>query len=690
MRPRRYPSSSSADHSPPSRRVGLAQAVAGERRAPPRRPPRAAGRTTISAPAAASSARRRRAAAAGRGWRRRSAPTGPRRAAGRARSTAIPGTPLTAAFARVASTEAASQSHASTGSQPSRAAAIASTPAAAAPVGERAVRLELEQQLEAQPRRVVRAGPERLAGVDHQVDAVAASGALPRRPDAQPAEAPAHVDRPVERLPALRPVVGDLARSRRRRARRPRRRARPAAPAARPARRRSRTRPRRRRLALLEPAGRELEQLGEHRLGVARARRGRRAGSCRLQHDRRPLAAHPALATRRSPCRANASATSSARAAGRRRRSAAPAARRAARGDRGQQVEREVARRRSAPTAAASRARLAACVRSRPRRWRRRCARSPRAASGIDLDRVDRPEAEPRRARRRGRRCRRPSRTARRRPRARAAARGRAGSSGACRRRTARRGRSRSRAVAVAARRLPRRPDPQPPRAAGHLDRRVELVPAALPAGRDVASASRRPARRRRARAASSSAGSSAARRVERRTRPRPSSARSPRRRRAAAAAARRAPTSACSRRTRIAEPARAGGPRHPARVTALELGEHALVLRAGCRPSSESASRSSRSRCSRLSLRGMTTLTCTCRSPVRPRCSGGRPRARSVIDLARLGAGGDLDRDVAVEARHLHRRAERRERGGDVDHRVEVLLRRARSARPRARGRRT
>ena len=43
--------------------------------------------------------------------------------------------------------------------------------AAAAPVGERAVRLELEQQLEAQPRRVVRAGPERLAGVDHHVDA---------------------------------------------------------------------------------------------------------------------------------------------------------------------------------------------------------------------------------------------------------------------------------------------------------------------------------------------------------------------------------------------------------------------------------------------------------------------------------------------------------------------------------------
>ena len=106
----------------------------------------------------------------------------------------------------------ASTSQASTGSKPSRAAAIASTPvpqpqSASAPAG-----LELEQQLEAQARRVVRAGAERLAGVDHEVDAVAVERRLPRRPHAQPPEAPAHVDRPVERLPALRPVVGDLAR----------------------------------------------------------------------------------------------------------------------------------------------------------------------------------------------------------------------------------------------------------------------------------------------------------------------------------------------------------------------------------------------------------------------------------------------------------------------------------------------
>ena len=51
------------------------------------------------------------------------------------------------------------------------------------------------------------------------------------------------------------------------------------------------------------------------------------------------------------------------------------------------------------------------------------------------------------------------------------------------------------------------------------------------------------------------------------------------------------------------------------------------------------------------------------------------RQAARAERDrLPRLRAGGDLDREVAVEARHLDGRAERGQRRGDVDHRVEVL----------------
>ena len=69
-----------------------------------------------------------------------------------------------------------------------------------------------------------------------------------------------------------------------------------------------------------------------------------------------------------------------------------------------------------------------------------------------------------------------------------------------------------------------------------------------------------------------------------------------------------------------------------------------------------------------------MTTLTCTWRSPVRPRPLGGRPRERQRDASPRLRAGRDLDREVALEARHLDRRAERGQRRGDVDHRVQVL----------------
>ena len=64
------------------------------------------------------------------------------------------------------------------------------------------------QQLEAEPRRVVRAGPERLAGIDDQVHQVVAGG-LPRRADVEPA---GDLDRPVELAPAVGPVVGDLGR----------------------------------------------------------------------------------------------------------------------------------------------------------------------------------------------------------------------------------------------------------------------------------------------------------------------------------------------------------------------------------------------------------------------------------------------------------------------------------------------
>ena len=59
----------------------------------------------------------------------------------------------------------------------------------------------------------------------------------------------------------------------------------------------------------------------------------------------------------------------------------------------------------------------------------------------------------------------------------------------------------------------------------------------------------------------------------------------------------------------------------------------------------------------------------------MRPRWSGGSPRDAQRDRLAGLRAGGDLDRDLAVQARHLHGRAERRQRRRDVDHRVQVLL---------------
>ncbi len=110
----------------------------------------------------------------------------------------------------------------------------------------------------------MRAGPERLAGVDHDVERCPAGG-RPRRANAQPV---AEHKRLVELAPALGPVVGDLARRDL-----DERLARGGLEVG-----------QRRQLAgravdrvlddpvtdvdLLDAAGRQLEQLGEHQLGV--------------------------------------------------------------------------------------------------------------------------------------------------------------------------------------------------------------------------------------------------------------------------------------------------------------------------------------------------------------------------------------------------------------------------------------
>jgi hypothetical protein len=88
-----------------------------------------------------------------------------------------------------------------------------------------------------------------------------------------------------------------------------------------------------------------------------------------------------------------------------------------------------------------------------------------------------------------------------------------------------------------------------------------------------------------------------------------------------------------------------------------------------------DSASFSASLRCSRLSLRGTTTLTTTRRSPRPP----GTPQARHAVPahhdhLARLRAGRDADLDVAVERRGVEARAERGVRGRDVEHGDEVV----------------
>ena len=302
---------SSAAHSPlgAPRRSRAARA----RRTPPR-PRRAscgeqAARDQRARRRAGEAVGRDAAAAAGAaGWRATvGAPgAGPsRRRSWRRTSTS---TPLTArVVARRLRRRAGSWSTPSTGAQPSLAAAIASTPepqprSTSGPPGS-----SVEQQLEAQPRRRVRAGAERLAGVDHDLDA--APSRRVRRPTAG-----ARAARPPTSTgwwnarQRVGPVVGDLASSRRRRARRRPPPAGRAARAARPARRRPRTRRRRRRRR--PPRPRPARARAARR---ARSRRPRGATRSARRITRRAAALE--LAEQRLVGRAGSRRSSSRRAA---------------------------------------------------------------------------------------------------------------------------------------------------------------------------------------------------------------------------------------------------------------------------------------------------------------------------------------------------------------------------------------
>ena len=197
-------------------------------------------------------------------------------------------------------------SHASTGAQPSFAAAIASTPlpqpqSARAPSGAK-----LGQQLQRQPRRRVRAGAERLARLDDDVER-ALAGRLPRRTDPQRDRRRSACGRSASRRRRSRSSTPRPARP-------PPPRARRRARAARPRRRRARTRSRRRARA---PRGRRARTPSGRRGRAPRARagRGRRAGSRALQDAARPSRRARAARARRS------------RAARRRRRRRRPARR---------------------------------------------------------------------------------------------------------------------------------------------------------------------------------------------------------------------------------------------------------------------------------------------------------------------------------------------------------------------------
>ena len=111
----------------------------------------------------------------------------------------------------------------STGAKPSSAAAIERTPEPQ-PTSSSEPALELLQQLEAEPRRRVRAGAERAARVDRRRRARRAGGVLPRRPDPEPADA-----RPAGGTRASGPPSRPRRRRRARRRRTCQRRSSPAA-----------------------------------------------------------------------------------------------------------------------------------------------------------------------------------------------------------------------------------------------------------------------------------------------------------------------------------------------------------------------------------------------------------------------------------------------------------------------------
>ena len=239
---------SSAAHSPESRRLGLAQADARER-----------GRHLVGLvdqqPAGDHALRQHRSAAPaarpGQQQRReqvrgdRRAPRRPDRRAGRAGARRA-STPFTRAFAPRRLHATGSLSSATTGAQPSRAAAIASTPdpqprSTNPPPGAAA-----SSSISSRHSRVVAWAPVPNACPGSITRSI--SGPRARAPTAAARSAVLHEhQRPVELPPALGPVVGDLGAC----APRPTRRRPPpsarAAPAARPARRTPRTRRRRRR-----------------------------------------------------------------------------------------------------------------------------------------------------------------------------------------------------------------------------------------------------------------------------------------------------------------------------------------------------------------------------------------------------------------------------------------------------------
>ena len=154
---------------------------------------------------------------------------------------------------------------------------------AAADVHDRTLRVELAEQLEAEPRRVVRARAEGLARVDDHVDR---AGRRRRVPGRAHVELP-HVDGLVEVPPALAPVVVDLRRDDLDQRVADGRLEVRAARAARPARRRPRTRRGRRGRPPRRPAARGR---GARRARAPRPRAGRGAPGGSLAEEPAELA----------------------------------------------------------------------------------------------------------------------------------------------------------------------------------------------------------------------------------------------------------------------------------------------------------------------------------------------------------------------------------------------------------------